>query len=196
MSTHSMRPSADTHRSSRRRHHGVAALGKAVAIVAAMLLAGCSGDDHSDLQAYVARVKAKKAGRIKPLPEFKSYETFAYKADGRHDPFAPFQEEAQVTQANDNGDGPRPDLHRHKEALESFPLDGLKFVGTMERKGQEWAIISAPDKLVYRVKTGNYVGQNYGEIMQITEDKISIREIVPNGLGGWVKRDAALALAE
>lgn len=197
MRAHSMRASAGPHGMTRTHQPKFRFLGKAAVVLATVtLLAGCSSNEHKDLEAYVAQVKARKAGRIKPLPEFKSYETFVYKPADRRDPFEPFKEEATVTQAHDNGAGPRPDLHRHKEALESFPLDGLKFVGTMERKGHEWAIVSAPDKLVYRVKVGNHIGQNYGEIKKITEDKISIREIVPNGLGGWVERDAALALVE
>jgi type IV pilus assembly protein PilP len=87
-------------------------------------------------------------------------------------------------------------VQRNKEPLEAFPLDSLRFVGHMEQEGRVWAVITAPDSLVYRVEEGNYLGQNFGRISLISESRIEIREIIPNGLGGWVERDATLSLEE
>ena len=87
-------------------------------------------------------------------------------------------------------------MNRRREALEAFPLDALKMVGTLAQKDGVWAIIKAPDGLVYRVTRNNYLGQNYGRITKISEDKVELVEIVPDGLGGWQERRASLVLAE
>jgi len=163
--------------------------------VAAVMLAGCSSSDQNDLQAYVKEVKARKAGRIAPLPEVKSYESYTYNSKDLRDPFKLGKEEANL-QTGATAGGPQPDLTRNKEPLESFPLDTLHYVGHIERDGETWAIITAPDGFVYRVQEGNYIGQNLGRITSIGESDIVIKEIVSNGLGGWVERDATLSLTE
>lgn len=166
-----------------------------IGLVAALVVGvmACSSSDHADLDKYVAEVKARKAGRITPLPEFKSYESYLYMPEQLRDPFVPGVEEAQISMA---AGGPQPDLARSREPLESFPLDALKFVGHLEQQGEMWAIVTAPDGYVYRVQEGNYIGQNYGRIVRISESQISILEMVPNTLGGWFERDATLAVAE
>lgn len=157
-------------------------------------LHGCSSDSHSDLVNYVNEVKARPVGRIPPLPEVKSYESYAYNKQDLRDPFQVSVEEALTDTAA--ADGLQPDVQRNKEPLEAFPLDALRFVGHLEQEGRVWAVITAPDTLVYRVEEGNYLGQNYGRIVRISESQIDIREIIPTGLGGWTERDAALLLAE
>ncbi len=94
------------------------------------------------------------------------------------------------------GSGIQPDVNRRREALEGFPLDALQMVGALEQRGQMWAVIKAPDGLVYRVARNNYVGQNHGRITGVSEEKVELVEIVPDGLGGWQERPARLALAE
>lgn len=178
-------------------------LGKTLARVAAVTLmsvgsvvmSGCASNDQNDLRAYVQEVKARKAGRIAPLPEVKSYEAYTYDSKGLRDPFKLGKEEANLHSAG-AANGPQPDLTRNKEPLEGFPLDTLHYAGLIEREGKTWAIITAPDGFVYRVQTGNYIGQNLGRITGITESEIVIKEIVSNGLGGWVERDATLSLTE
>lgn len=158
------------------------------------VVAGCAGKNKDDLIAYVKSVKARKAGHIAPLPEFKSYEVYAYKPDGLRDPFKP-SEKATIHAGAGKG-GPRPDQHRNKEPLEAFPLDGLKYVGLLQKGKTTWAIVTAPDGFVYQVQVGNYMGQNYGRVTKITAGEIDIRELVPSGVGGWVERKAVLALTE
>lgn len=170
------------------------ALGMAV-VFASVLLAGCSTDNHGDLYDYVAAVKARPAAHIPPLPEFEAYEGYTYSSTEARDPFAP-KKEATLMDAAHGGAGLRPDTDRHKEALEHFPLDGLEFVGILEKQGSAWAIVKAPDNLVHRVQVGNHMGENYGRVVNITETRIAIEEIIPDGLGGWIKRDAALAITE
>lgn len=158
------------------------------------LLPGCSGGDMSDLQQYVRAEKAKPPGRLIPVPEFKSYEIFHYTAEDLRDPFKPFDtlEEIVVT----SGSGIRPDEHRHRETLEGFPLDTLRFVGHLEMGGEDWAIITSPDSMVHRVKAGNYVGTNFGKIVDVMEDRLIIDELVSDGRGGWIEREAALSLID
>ena len=164
-------------------------------LAAPFFLAACSGEQHSDLQTYVKKVKARKGKPIKPLPEIKPYETFVYLDEDRRDPFSQYLEEVRSELAEDSGI--RPDIDRKREALEEFPLDSLKYVGTLEKKGIVWALVSAPDETVYRVQVGNHMGTNYGEILEITETEIKLKEIIPNGAtGGWVDRMASLSLSE
>lgn len=170
--------------------------GRLAAILLAGTLAGCAGEDMSDLRSYVKKVEARKGGRIEPLPEFKTYENYAYATAGRRDPFQPIAEPSPMEeQGQAEGPGITPDLNRRKETLEGFPLDALDFVGHMQRDGEEWALITDPEGLVHRVQVGNYLGQNHGEIHTITETKVMLTEIVPDGSGGWVEREAALALS-
>ena len=160
-----------------------------------MLLAACSGEQHGDLVDYVKKVKARPGAPIKPLPEVKPYETFVYLDEDRRDPFSQYIEEVHSAAAQDSGI--RPDAQRKREALEEFPLDSLKYVGTLEKKGVVWALVSAPDSTVYRVQVGNHMGANYGEILEITETEIKLKEIIPNGAtGGWADRVASLSLSE
>ncbi len=159
-----------------------------------LLVAACSGSEHDDLRAWVEKVKSRPGGKIKPIPEVKPYDTFVYVEDDRRDPFSPYFEAVRQPEANP---GLRPDMNRKREALEEFPLDSLKYVGTLEKKGKLWALIAAPDNTVYRVQVGNHLGKNFGEIVEISENQIKIKEIIPNGAtGGWVDREATLTLAE
>lgn len=180
-----------------RQHHVVTRPGRgfsyAMCLVFALLLSACTGSQHGDLDAFVKSVKAKPKGRIPPLPEVKSYETFVYQAHELRDPFTEYIE-VDTARAADSPDGP--DLNRKREALEQFPLDTLAFVGHLEKGGNRWGLISAPDNAVYRVQSGNYIGKNYGEILTVTETTIKLKEIIPDGTGGWVEREASLALSE
>ena len=166
----------------------------------AVTLAGCAGDNLGDLRDYVKDVKSRKKARIKPLPELKPHETFFYEAANRRDPFKESltaQPEALAkAAANGNAKGLHPDSNRRKEALEEFPLDTLRMVGSLEQKKAIWAIVKAGDGTIHRIKTGNYAGQNHGKITQVSEEEIKLLEIAPDGLGGWIEREASLALSE
>lgn len=159
----------------------------------ALLLSACGSQQHSDLDAYIEDVKQKTKGRIDPLPEVKTYESEVYDAAELRDPFTPYEEEPSEELSVP---GPVPDQNRKREALEAFPLDSLAFVGHLERDGTLWGLVQAPDDAIYRVSVGNHLGKNYGEILNISESKILLKEIIPNGSGGWVEREASLALTE
>lgn len=163
-------------------------------MVALLTLSACSSHNYSDLDKYIQDVKRKTKGRIEPLPEVKTYESYTYQAQNLRSPFVPYTEsppEKKTAQP-----GITPNLHRKREALEAFPLDSLKFVGTIQKKNVLWGLISAPDKAIYRVQVGNHMGKNYGEIVSLSETKIVLKEIIPNGSGGWVERKASIALSQ
>ncbi|WP_241546836.1 pilus assembly protein PilP [Thiohalobacter thiocyanaticus] len=161
------------------------------------MVASCSGGQTDDLRQYTEEVRARQNTRVEPLPEFKPYETFLYQAGELRSPFRPSAGGAPddiLTESRDNG--VRPDSNRPREALESFPLDTLRMVGTLDQGGQSWALVRANDGTIHRVQPGNHLGQNHGKIVNITEYEIELVEIVPDGLGGWIERQASLALSE
>jgi len=165
-------------------------------LAVALALAGC-GNDMSDLHHYVAQIKSRPGGNIEPLPEFEPYKSFTYKPASLRDPFVPQEGlEPERAQEPDKSSGLAPDTSRRKEPLEQFPLDSLDMVGTLSRDGKRWGLVRAPDGMIHRVLPGNYMGQNYGRITNVNPDRIEVVEIVPDGQGDWMKRDAALGLSE
>jgi len=160
------------------------------AIIAALLAAGCSGG-QSDLEKWIAETKLKPGGRIEALPEVKPYETYAYSVGNMRSPFQPVGPNAGLGSA-----GLRPSNRRNREFLEGFSLDTLKMVGTLKIGNNFYGLVQSRDGLVHKVQPGNYVGQNDGKITQITNGKISIVEIIPDGLGGYIERPASLALTD
>ena len=162
-----------------------------LALVAASALAACTGG-MDDLEQYVKEVKAKPGGRIEPLPEIKPYESFAYEAATMRSPFVP--DTPVVADSGGAGGGVRPDANRNREFLEQFPLDTLRMVGTLEAGTTFFGLVQDKDGLVHRVLVGNHLGQNDGRILRITPSSIELIEIVPDGLGGYFERPAAVAL--
>jgi type IV pilus assembly protein PilP len=160
-----------------------------------LLLAGCSDSGVSDLRAFVEEAKQKQ-GRVAPLPEFKPVETFAYSAHTLKDPFRGWSSDTGNAVAERNDSGIRPDVSRNREVLEGYPLDTLRMMGALEFQGVRWGLVRAPDGIVYRVRQGNYMGQNYGKVQAVSDNKLMLTEIVPDGLGGWEERNASLAISE
>ena len=158
------------------------------ALLAAVLLTGCGGG-QSDLLKYIDQVKARPGGRIEPLPQVKPYETFTYEAESLRSPFTPDRPASRASAA-----GPRPETSRPKEYLEQFPIDTLAMAGTISRGDGTFGLVQTRDGLLHKVREGNYVGQNDGRIVAITQSEIQIEELVPDGAGGFYKRSAAIAL--
>ncbi|MAS10086.1 pilus assembly protein PilP [Salinisphaera sp.] len=153
-----------------------------------LLAAGC-GADNSDLQDFVAQVKARPAAPIEPIPEIAPYTPYTYRADDRRAPFTPTAPRRDVSSNSDLA----PDPDRAREPLEAFPLDSLRLVGTIARSGVTYALIQAPDGVIHRLRPGNHIGQNYGRIDGISENGVLLTEIVPDGLGGYIRRPATIA---
>lgn len=157
-------------------------------------LAGCS-EDMSDLRTYAAEIKARKSDDIEPIPRMRTYEPFAYRPADRREPFVPFAADTDQEQRRSNS-GISPDFNRNREPLEEFPLDALRMAGSLKVAGTNYALVSAPDGVVHRVTVGNHMGKNFGEIVAIDKTGIRLVEIVPDGLGGYMKRDASIALEQ
>jgi type IV pilus assembly protein PilP len=163
----------------------------AVVLAAACAVAGCTSGT-ADLQAYVRDVKSRPGPPLDPLPVMQQFETFEYDAFDLRDPFSRPREE----RATGAGEGPRPDPDRRREILEAFPLDGMSMVGTLGADEDMIALVIDPERVVHRVRVGNYMGQNEGRITGISESRIDVIELVPDGAGGWLERQASLALEE
>jgi len=159
------------------------------AVFGTLLLSGC-GKSDAELRSWVAQVKARPGPPLEPLPVMQQFETFEYSAQDLRDPFSPPNQEAKSNTAN----GPRPDPNRRKEQLEAYPLDSLDMVGTLNTGTDRIALIMDPDRVVTRVRPGNYMGQSDGRIKAIFEDHIELVELVPDGAGGWIERQASVSL--
>ncbi len=171
------------------------------------LLVGCAQPDLSGVQQFVATTqKTTPLKKLDPPPTIKPYEPFAYTAQGIKDPFvlAPFAQEEELELPQElvaqspNYKGPRPDPNRVREELEKYSLGSLKMMGTfrMGGGGELWALVLAPDNVVHRVQKNNYLGTNHGKIIGITEQRVELKEIVPEGPGRWQEREAFLSLTQ
>jgi type IV pilus assembly protein PilP len=160
-------------------------LGAATALA---LLSGCSSRD-SDLQEFLERTRKEPPSGVNPLPEVPKYESFAYAAGTLRSPFVP----GGITAGTNSR---APDTRRNREFLEQFSLDTLAMVGTLRINGRLYGLVKTRDGLVHRVVPGNHLGQNDGRISDITPARISVIEVVPDGLGGYMERAAALGLNE
>jgi type IV pilus assembly protein PilP len=161
------------------------------------MLEGCGNDDFSDLHRYISDVKARPKEAIKPLPVIKIVEPFIFKPDGLRDPFKPLEQSEQSDNVDVSaGSGIKPDISRRKEELETFPLDGLRMMGTIELKSILWGLVKTSDGTIYRVKVGNYMGKNFGKIIRIVSDKIELMEIVPDKPGMWREQPTSIMLTE
>ena len=145
--------------------------------------------DAPNLESWVADVRARPAPPLDPLPVMQQFETFEYAAQTLRDPFSDAWNNAE-------GGGLRPDPDRRKETLEQYPLDSLDMVGTIGKGAGLVALVMAPDKVTYRVRPGNYLGQSDGRVTSVREDGLELVELVPDGAGGWLERPASIALED
>ena len=169
--------------------------GLPVTLLASVLLTGCFGSGNSDLRQFIETTKASEGLPVEPAPEVPVVEGYTYMAgkEGYRSPFV-FAEEELAEEFTDTGI--RPDTTRPKEELEAFSLDALRMVGTLSQGGVTFALIQTKDGTVHRVRQGNYMGKNYGRITGVFLDRIELVEIVPDRMGNFVERQAAIALEE
>ncbi len=164
-----------------------------------LVLAGCAPSPEDELRQWMADQRRKAVPRVTPLAEPKRYVPMAYTQAHAADPFSV----QKLTQAlrremgsEKNGNALlMPEINRRKEPLESYPLDAMTLVGSMDRNGQKVALVKV-DNLLYQVYPGHHLGQNFGRVTRITESEVTLREIVQDAAGEWIERAAALQLQE
>ncbi len=160
------------------------------------LFAGCSRELR-DLEDYAEEVKSREPLGIDPIPEVKPYKSYKYQVSNQRNPFDASIFEAKIVQKIRKSNSTiSPDSNRTPEFLENFPLDSLRMVGTLEQRGGLWALVQTPEKTIQRISSGNYIGQNNGKVLDVSDARITLEEIIPDGFGGWRKRDGSIALSE
>ena len=168
-------------------------------VLVGLALVGCSGSDGDGLQRWMTEQKNQTHPKVAPIPEPKVFKPEGYALAGTVEPFSKekltqaLRRDASQTAAN--GALVAPELARRKEALEAFPLDSMTLVGSMVRAGQPVALVKV-NNLLYQVRPGDYLGQNYGRVTKIKETEVALREIVQDAVGEWIERTASLQLQE
>jgi type IV pilus assembly protein PilP len=163
------------------------------ASVLAATVAACGQRGMEDLQKFVTEAHKDRRPQIEPLPRIRPYEIFTYSAENLVDPFSPanLQQDKPVASATGG-----PDPNRRREPLEQFPLDALRMVGTLFQNGTWWVVVQAPDGTVHRVTSGNFLGQNYGRITRISEERVELTELVTGTSGEWVERPSNMTIVQ
>lgn len=165
---------------------------KRLAVALPMIwLAGCSSGHQDDLHQFVQEAGAHLQGKIEPMPTVRPYQAFTYNDYDMPDPFKP-----RKLKFNTADGSIAPDMNRPKELLETFSLETLKMVGVISKDGVKYAVIKTPVNTIYTVKVGNYMGQNFGKVVAITDKDVKLKEIVQDGTGDWTERNSVLNLQE
>ena len=163
-------------------------------LLISLLLTACGGEEFQDLHDFVKNAGADMRGKVEPPPEIKPYEPFNYdNSAGLPNPFKPRKPEMKSSSMSGLN---QPDMERHREALEEFPLDSLKMVGFLYQNNLGQAIIRSPDGRLHRVKVGNYLGQNFGHVTGVSDSEVRIKEMVQDSTGDWSERMSSLQLEQ
>lgn len=162
---------------------------------AILLLTACEEQASSALRDWMEQVRRDLKPQVQSLPPAETFQSFKYEAGDRLDPFDLKKLAAGFAGALLAGSGLQPDMARPREPLENYPLEGLKMVGSMRRSAQVLALVEV-DKVIYQVRPGSHLGQNYGKVIAIGDDVITLEEMVQDTNGNWTKRRAQLALQE
>ena len=164
-----------------------------IPVIACAILSACGSEKHADLREFVKNSDNLPRGRIPPLPEVKPYTPVEYAAFDLTDPFKP--RKIEPPKGATIAGGVQPDVNRRREPLEAYPLEALKMVGVLKQKGF-FALVKTPDNNLFQVKNGNFLGQNFGRITEISDTAIKLREIVQDSNGNWEEKDQTLLLQE
>ena len=163
----------------------------AICVCACLALAACGGSSHADLDAWMKDQGKTAKGKLDPLPQIKPYDPFTYNAFDLPDPFKP-----RKIEPTKGGGRLAPDFTRRKEPLESFPLESLLMVGTLAKNKTTYALVATPERDVFQVRAGNYLGQNYGVITEIGDSELKLKELLQDGAGDWTERSSSLQLQQ
>lgn len=172
---------------------------KPAVLILAGLLNGCMSSDQDELQRWMTEQRAQTKPQVQPIPEPKKFSPQAYTQQAVTDPFSNLKLtqalKRESSQSTSNAALIAPELSRRKEPLESYPLDAMAMVGALMKQGQPVALVRV-DNLLYQIRPGNYLGQNYGRVTKIGETEVVLREIVQDAAGEWIERAATLQLQE
>ena len=160
-------------------------------LLCATLLLGACGEQNADLDAWMKDQGKNVKGKLDPLPQIKPYDPFTYNAFSLPDPFKP-----RKIEPTKGGSKLAPDFTRRKEPLEAFPLESLNMVGTLSKNKTTYALVRTPEKDVFQVRAGNYLGQNYGVIIEIGDSDLKLKELLQDGAGDWTERSSSLQLQQ
>ena len=164
-------------------------------VILALMLSACT-ESMDDLDKYIAAVNARPADPIDPIPPVRTYTPYEYEGRTGRDPFRQSLSEGSDDVRSPAGTGPRPDFERPKEYLERYELDTLSMVGTFSKEETDWALVRDPEGVIHRVPVGNYLGKNHGRVVSISNVQLDISELISDGAGGWLVREASIALEE
>ncbi|MCG2584911.1 pilus assembly protein PilP [Massilia sp. TS11] len=160
------------------------------------LLAACSDSDVQEVRQWMDETAKTTKTSVAPIAPPKTFVPFSYSGKEAIDPFNPQKLTVELARAAASSKNPfKPDMERKKELLESFPLDTIKMVGVIQKGGQMSALLQI-DKSIFQVRTGQYIGQNFGLVTAVSETAVSIREVVQDAAGEWVERQSKLELQE
>jgi type IV pilus assembly protein PilP len=158
-------------------------------------LVGCGGDEQ-ELDAWMAQQKREVRPNVPPLTPPKRFDPQPYSEISAVEPFSAQKMTVALKQEQRRPNSVlASEMNRRKEPLEAYPLDSMQMVGSVTRQGRPLALLKV-DNLIYQVKAGDYLGQNYGKVLGISETEITLREIVQDAAGEWVERATALQLQE
>ncbi len=183
----------------KKRTHSSGQLQLGIWLASFLLLSACGSSSEDELRGWMATQKSQTRPKVAPISEPKQFKPESYQIAGSVEPFSREKLtqalKGEASQATANAALVAPELARRKEALESYPLDALSMVGSLVRGGQPVALVKV-DNLLYQVRLGNYLGQNFGRVNKIAETEIILREIVQDAVGEWIERPAKLQLQE
>lgn len=170
-----------------------------VLLSSALVLLGCTSSEQEELRQWMQSERNSIRPQIKPIPEPSKFIPQNYAGESMTDPFNA-EKLASVMRGNQGPSSAgsaliEAELNRRKQPLEAFPLDVMSMVGSLTRQGQLVALVKV-DNLLYQVKVGSYLGQNYGRVLDITETEVALREIVQDAAGEWIERTSGLQLQE
>jgi type IV pilus assembly protein PilP len=163
----------------------------AICLCGCLALGACGGSGHPDLDAWMKEQGKTTKGKLDPLPQIKPYDPFTYNAFDLPDPFKP-----RKIEPTKGSSKLAPDFTRRREPLEAFPLESLTMVGTLAKQKTVYALVRTPERDVYQVRTGNYLGQNYGVIIEIGDSDLKLKELLQDGAGDWTERSSSLQLQQ
>jgi type IV pilus assembly protein PilP len=166
-------------------------------LICALLCLGLTAcqKEKGDLSQFTESVKAKQKVDIPPLPVLSPYVIYEYAASELRDPFTPTVVEVPEENIQVVDNGIKPDAHRQKEVLEAFELENLQLVGTLQQETM-WGLIRSPDGVIHRVKDGNYLGKNHGQILKISADTLFLKEILLEENGSYTEQESSITVVD